>query len=41
LEINMKNILVAFGFLSLALLGGCTGGDDKDTGTTDSAAVAK
>ncbi len=33
---SMKNFLVAISFLSLALLGGCTG-DDKESGTTDSA----
>jgi len=37
----MKNFLVAISFLSLALLGGCTGGDDKDSGTTDTADSAE
>ncbi len=35
-----KFIAVAFA-LSLTLLTGCTGGDEKESGTTDSAAVAE
>jgi hypothetical protein len=35
-----KFITVAFA-LVLPLLSGCTGGDDKDSGTTDSAVVAE
>lgn len=34
-----KFIAVTFAFI-LPLLSGCTGGDDKDSGTTDSAVVA-
>jgi hypothetical protein len=41
LENKMKNLLAAVSLLSLALLGGCTGGDDKDSGTTDTAAQAE
>ena len=35
-----KIITIAF-TLSLSLLTGCTGGDEKDSGTTDSADVAE
>lgn len=37
----MNNLLVAVSLLSLALLGGCTGGDDKDSETTDTADSAE
>ena len=37
----MTNFVAITFALLLPLLSGCTGGDEKDSGTTDSAAVAE